>query len=212
MSPQPSNRNALLEGTLRCLAQMPADQISARVVADESGANLASIGYHFGSKDALVTAAVVEGLDRWLARIGERLAEVLPISAPEARFELAADVVEATREEHEGVARAFVVALGRGHHDPVVAQYLTEGFKHTRPRVADLLGLGSDDTGIDAGAVMHALFTGLLVQALLSQELVLDGARIIAALRRIAAALDGAHDVSSEARSQTSGAVSSSSR
>jgi hypothetical protein len=60
--------------------------------------------------------------------------------------------------------------------------------------------------------VMHALFTGLLVQALLSQELVLDGARIIAALRRIAAALDGAHDVSSEARSQTSGAVSSSSR
>jgi hypothetical protein len=61
----------------------------------------------------------------------------------------------------------------------------------TRPRVAELLELGSDRPGTDAGAVMHSLFTGLLVQSLLSDELALDGARTEAALQRIALALSG---------------------
>ena len=190
MSPQPSNRGALLEGALRCLGQMPVDKISARVVAEESGANLASIGYHFGSKDALLAAAVVEGLDRWLDHIGARLATMPDVADAQVRFQQAVDAAEDTREEHEAVARAFVVALSRGHHDPVVAGRLAEGFMHTRPRVAELLGLGPDDTGTDAGAVLHALFTGLLVQSLLSRELVIDGARITAALQRIAAVMD----------------------
>jgi hypothetical protein len=77
------------------------------------------------------------------------------------------------------------VALARGHHDQEVADRLTEGFLHTRPRVAGLLGLGDDDTGTDAGGLMHALFTGLLVQSLLSEELTIDADRTMAALRRI---------------------------
>jgi AcrR family transcriptional regulator len=186
MSPQPSNRGALLEGALVCLARMPVDQISARALANESGANLASIGYHFGSKDSLMTAAVVEGLDRWLERINERLASVDGTAQPAERFQQAAQAVDATRADHEAVARAFVVALARGLHDQEVSAHLVEGFLHTRPRVARLLGLGDDDTGTDAGGLVHALFTGLLVQSLLSEDLVIDGDRIMAALHRIA--------------------------
>lgn len=191
MSPQRSNREALLEGALRCLARMPVDQITARMIAQESGANLASIGYHFESKDGLLTAAVIEGLDRWLDQIEAWLAESPPRRRPQARFRQAVDVVEQTRHEHETTATAFVAALVRGLHDPVVAQRLTEGFMRTRPRVAELLHLGSDRTGIDAGAVMHSLFTGLLVQSLLSEDLALDGGRAEAALKRIALALSG---------------------
>lgn len=186
MSPQPSNRGALLEGALACLARMPVDQISARALAHESGANLASIGYHFGSKDGLMTAAVVEGLDRWLERIDERLASVNGTAQPAERFQQAVQAVDATRADHEGVARAFVVALARGHHDQEVSARLVEGFLHTRPRVALLLGLGDDDAGTDAGGLVHALFTGLLVQSLLSEDLVIDGDRIMAALYRVA--------------------------
>jgi AcrR family transcriptional regulator len=185
MSPQPSNRKALLAGALRCLARMPVNQISARILASESGANLASIGYHFGSKDGLLTAAVVEGLDRWLERITERLASVDVTAQPTKRFQQAARAVDATRADHEAVARAFVVALARGHHDPEVAAHLVEGFLHTRPALARLLGLGDDDTGTDAGAVVHALFTGLLAQSLLSDQLAINGDRVTAALQRI---------------------------
>jgi AcrR family transcriptional regulator len=191
VSPQRSNRQALLDGALRCLARMPVDQITARTIAHESGANLASIGYHFESKDGLLTAAVIEGLDRWLDQIEDRLAHGPPQGSSGALFRHAIDVVEQTRREHETTARAFVAALARGQHDSVVAQRLVEGFVRTRPRVAGLLHLGSDAPGIDAGAVMHSLFTGLLVQSLLSEELALDGARTEAALQRIALALGG---------------------
>src|SRR5919106_6153791 len=57
VSPQRSNRSRLVEGTLRCLERLPPERITARAIAKESGANLASITYHFGSKDALVTEA-----------------------------------------------------------------------------------------------------------------------------------------------------------
>jgi hypothetical protein len=43
MSPQRSNRARLIEGTLRCLERLPHERITARVIAAESGANLASI-------------------------------------------------------------------------------------------------------------------------------------------------------------------------
>lgn len=186
MSPQPSNRAALLEGALNCVAGVPLDQISARVLAKESGANLASIGYHFGSKDGLVTAAVVEGLDRWLERISERMVAIDIATEPADRFQQAAAAVDATRAEHEAVARAFVVALARGQHDEVVAERLTEGFLDTRPRVAQLLSLGDDEVGTDAGALLHALFVGMLCQSLLSEELLIDAERTSRALRRVA--------------------------
>ncbi|WP_083933297.1 TetR/AcrR family transcriptional regulator [Kribbella catacumbae] len=189
MCAQPSNRAALLEGALSCLAQLPVDQISARAVARQSGANLASIGYHFGSKDELMSAAVVEGLDRWLESIGDGLSAVDGEAPSAERFRQAAQAVEATRAENEDLARAFVVALGRGLHDPVVADRLAEGFAATRPRVAQLLGLGSDAAGIDAGGLVHAMFTGLLVQSLLSEELVFDPTRILAALGRVSEAI-----------------------
>jgi AcrR family transcriptional regulator len=168
---------------------MPLEQISARALATEANANLASIGYHYGSKEGLVTAAVVESLDRWLASIGQQLTVVDDAAEATERFHQAAAAVEATRAEHESVARAFVVALARGHHDKVVAGHLVEGFMHTRPNIAALLGLGDDDIGTDAGGLVHALFTGLLVQSLLSHELNLDADRIVAGLQRIAEAI-----------------------
>jgi hypothetical protein len=51
--------------------------------------------------------------------------------------------------------------------------------------VARLLGLGDDDTGTAAWGPVHAIFTGLLVQSLLSEGLVIDGDQVMAALLRI---------------------------
>jgi AcrR family transcriptional regulator len=189
MAAQMSNRGALLEGALRCIATMPLEQISARTLASESGANLASISYHFGSKDGLLTAAVVEGLDRWLAAIAARLGDVDATGAVSDRFLRAAAAVDETRFENAGVARAFVVALARAHHDEIVANVLIEGFSQTRPRVAALLGLGADELGADAGGLVHAMFTGLLVQSLISEKLDIEAERVVNGLRRVGDAL-----------------------
>jgi len=198
MSAQRSSRSALLEATVSCLGRMPLEQLSARTLAQESGANLASIGYHYGSKDGLVTAAVVESLDRWLDSIGARLALVDPDTKPATRFHQAAAAVDRTRTEQDAVARSFVAALARGLHDDVVAGHLIEGFQHTRPRVAELLGLGADSEASDAGALVHAMFIGLLVQSLLSDELAMDADRLLAGLRRISDVL-GPSDIGDSA-------------
>lgn len=184
MSPQRSNRAQLIEGTLRCLERLAPERITARAIADESGANLASITYHFGSKDNLVTEAVIEGLDRWLADIAHRLAEVASAS-PTDRILRAAKIIEESRQHRAGLARNFIGALAKAQHDDRVRQLLTEGFRKSRAEVAAVVGLGSDRVGTDAGALVLALFNGLLFQTLLDHDLALEGPRIRRALGRL---------------------------
>jgi len=184
VSPQHSNRSALLEGTLRCLERLPPERVTARAIAEESDANLASIAYHFGSKEDLVTESVIAGLDRWLAEIGEGLGEVDALE-PAERFRRAGAVVDATRRRHTGLARNFLGALSRAQHDERVRQLLVDGFRRTRPRVAALLGLGGDQAGEDAAGLVHSLFVGLLFQTLLDPSLAIEGKRMERAQSRL---------------------------
>jgi AcrR family transcriptional regulator len=188
VSPQPSNRSHLIEGTLRCLERLPPEQVTARAIAAESGANLASISYHFGSKDNLVTTAVIEGLDRWLEDIARGMEDLGQLPPP-LRFRRAAEVVESTRLRHTGLARNFLGALAKAQHDARVRELLVEGFRRSRVNVADVLGLGSDQAGIDAGGLVLALFNGVLFQALLDDDLAIEGERMVRAQARLGTVL-----------------------
>ncbi len=184
MSPQRSSRQKLLDGALRCLERLPIDRITARAIADESGANLASIAYHFESKDALITAAVIEGLDRWLAEIERALAAVESGTGGE-RFRKANTVIEQTRLRHGGLVCSFVAAIAMAQHNPVVRDQLAEGFRRTRPAVARLLGLGDDRAGNDAAGLALAMFYGQLLQVQSDPGLAVTGARFDRALSRL---------------------------
>ena len=184
MSPQRSNRQQLLDGAIRCLERLPAERLTARVLADESGANLASIAYHFGSKDGLVTAAVVEGLDRWLDELEQALSGI-GTGTPAQRLLRANAVVEQTRRQHAGLVRNFFGALAKASYDPVVREQLAEGFRRTRPAVADLLGLGHDRAGHDAAGLALAVFYGQLLQVQLDADLAIRGTRFGRALHRL---------------------------
>jgi AcrR family transcriptional regulator len=186
--PQRSNRSLLIEGTLRCLERLPPERITARAIAQESGANLASITYHFGSKDNLVTEAVIEGLDRWLADIAERLAQ-LDARSPATRFRHATEVVEASRRRHTGLARNYVGALAKAQHDSRIREALAVGFHRARPNLAAVLGLGEDRPGVDAAGLLLALFHGLLYQVLLDPALGIEGDRMRRAQARLRAIL-----------------------
>jgi AcrR family transcriptional regulator len=183
VSPQRSNRDQLVDATLRCLERLPAERITARAIADESGANLASIGYHFGSKDELVTAAVVEGLDRWLGEIERTLGDLRSTTSVE-RFRRATVVIEESRRRHASLAQTFFAAVAKAPHNARVREQLVEGFRRTRPAVAELLGLGQDQTGLDAAGLALAQFYGLLLQALLDPSLAIEGDRLQQAQQR----------------------------
>jgi AcrR family transcriptional regulator len=188
VSPQRSNRSNLIEGTLRCLERLPPERLTARAITEESGANLASIVYHFGSKDELVTQAVIEGLDRWLEEIAARLGDLHEQPSDE-RLREAAALVTTTRKRHAGLAKNFLGALARAQHDPRIRELLAEGFRHTRPNLAALLGLGSDQAGEDAAGLVHSMFTGLLFQVLLDPDLAIENERLEVAQARLRAIL-----------------------
>jgi AcrR family transcriptional regulator len=204
MSPQRSNRATLLDGTLRCLERLPSERVTARAIAGESGANLASIAYHFGSKDNLVTEAVIAGLDRWLDEVAAGLGDVAA-QDPRARYRRAAEVIEATGRRHMGLARNFVGALAKAQHDPRVRRLLADGFARTRPSVAALLGLGDDRAGLDAAGLVLAQFYGLLLQVLLDPALAIEGDRMSQAQVRLRDVLPDADPPQPDAGGSPSG-------
>lgn len=64
-----SNREALLEGAIRCLEAHGYVQTTARDLVRESKTNLGAIGYHFGSKEALLYEALTVCFRRWPERL-----------------------------------------------------------------------------------------------------------------------------------------------
>jgi AcrR family transcriptional regulator len=185
VSPQRSNRDALIDGALQCLAENPAANVTARDIANRSNANLASIGYHFGSKNGLLAEAMVEGFRRWFMEVALELAD-LPLGDPGARLRRAVEVVSLGAERHVGLARAFLAALASAPHDVRVRGPLVESYRESRAAIAGLIGLGEDEVGQDAAALLIAVFDGLLIQAMLEPSWELSAARVAAAQDRLA--------------------------
>src|SRR5258708_2312687 len=69
--PQISHREQLLEGAIECLRTKGYARTTARDIAAAANANLASIGYHFGSKEALLNEAITRTCDEWTTRLGQ---------------------------------------------------------------------------------------------------------------------------------------------
>src|ERR1700689_3915019 len=84
-----SNRDALLLAAKKCLLEKGYNRTTARDIASAAGVSLAAIGYHFGSKEALLTQALVEATGEWVDELGRVLASELdPDATPMERFEL----------------------------------------------------------------------------------------------------------------------------
>src|SRR4051794_21864738 len=62
---RPSHRDALLDAARRLLREKGYARTTARDLVAASGTNLASIGYHFGSKEALLNEAIQASFAEW---------------------------------------------------------------------------------------------------------------------------------------------------
>jgi AcrR family transcriptional regulator len=67
--PRENHRERLLRGALKCMREKGYAHTTARDIAAASNSNLGSIGYHFGSKEALLNEAIREGFAEWTACI-----------------------------------------------------------------------------------------------------------------------------------------------
>ncbi|MFF5262501.1 TetR/AcrR family transcriptional regulator [Actinomadura viridis] len=58
-------RERLMAAAKRCLEEKGYARTTSRDLASAAGANVASINYHYGSKEELLTAALLETVDGW---------------------------------------------------------------------------------------------------------------------------------------------------
>lgn len=101
-------RDQLLGAAVRCIADKGLAGTTSRAIAKEAGVNLAAITYHFGSKDQLVTEAMLEALRSWLE---PTLAVLGSGRDPSERTLLAIQTLVQSFKEHVHAAPVFLQAL-----------------------------------------------------------------------------------------------------
>jgi AcrR family transcriptional regulator len=169
VSPRHSNRDALIDGALRCLERQGYADIRTRDIAAAAGANLASIGYHFGSKDELLGQALREGFQRWLGEIATAVLDVPEHRQPVGLTQLIG-VLRHSLQSRRNLALAFLDAVARAPRDERLRAALVKSYQETRNGLTVLAGLGTDDAGQALASLLIATFDGLLIQWLIDPQ------------------------------------------
>ncbi|GHB49398.1 TetR family transcriptional regulator [Streptomyces xanthochromogenes] len=172
------HREDLLAGAKRCLLDKGYARTTARDIVAESGTNLASIGYHYGSKEALLNLAFLKLTEEWGDVIAESRAdgegattEDLP---PLERFERGWAKVIGSYEESRPVWKLQMEIVSRLDSDPELQKALAG------PQLEGRKGLAEGFLGIDehadperarlAGTFFQALLAGVMVQWMVDPE------------------------------------------
>ncbi len=184
------HKEKLLAGAKRCLYERGYGRTTARDIVEASGTNLASIGYHFGTKEALLDAAMMEALGDW-GRELERIlgAEAAEDAGPLERFEGVWAKVIGSFEAHRPALVASFEAFVRAQHSPELRRRIAAGQEEARSWLATLFGkVEGEPHGARARAVgsFHlALLNGLMIQWLVDPERTPSGGDMVEALREI---------------------------
>jgi AcrR family transcriptional regulator len=159
------NREDLLTGARRCLIERGWAHTTVRDIASAAGVSHAAIGYHFGSKDALLSQALVEAVDE----LGGELARHAVSAAPAERW----DALIGSFTSHRALWVAQLEAAVHAARSPEVRRHLADGQREAR----ESLG----------GPVPLAVVTGLMLQWLVDPDHSPGGEQVIAELRSLAA-------------------------
>jgi AcrR family transcriptional regulator len=159
------HREDLLAGARRCLYEKGYAHTTARDIVAVSGTNLGSIGYHYGSTQALLNAAMLSAIEEWGDTIGAALA---------------ADESDAAIE-----------AMVQSEHSPELRAQIAGGIREGRSGMAALL-TGRPEQSLPAdevatlGSVQMALMSGVLTQWLVDPSTAPSAEQIAAGVRALA--------------------------
>ncbi|MET9450125.1 TetR/AcrR family transcriptional regulator [Streptomyces cinerochromogenes] len=185
------HREDLLEGAKRCLLEKGFLRTTARDVVKESGTNLASIGYHYGSKDALLVQAYISLIEG----VGERFdpghgAEVTQPPGSLERFrEVWAGVIRTVPESRPIWLLSFELMF-QDERLQEVRKLLAEAQREGRAGLAAMFA-GVPEADLDPEAVetegrfYQTLLNGLMVQWLFDPGSATTAEQLTEGLRRV---------------------------
>jgi AcrR family transcriptional regulator len=197
------NREDLLAAAKRCLYEKGYARTTARDIAAASGVSLAAIGYHFGSKDALMNAARIEAIGEWWEELGRTLAaDADPDADPMERFEAIWTRVVESFDTHRPLWTASFELVAQLDQAPEVRTAVADAQQRARLGLAALFhGL---DPALDekrawaVGSFYLALLPGVMAQWLIDPEHAPTGRDLAEALRTIVADVSSGRQVAQE--------------
>jgi AcrR family transcriptional regulator len=193
------HREDLLEGAKRCLYEKGYARTTARDIVAASGTNLASIGYHYGSTEALLNAAMIQAIEEWGEEIERALAatsdrQIAPLERFEATWSRAIESFAA----HRQLWLATIEASAQAERAPEVRAFLAEALQQGREGLAALFQ--NIDATVDAkkawtvGSFYQALMSGVMVQWLIDPERAPSGRDLAEALQMIVGSVQSDED------------------
>lgn len=198
------NREALIEGAKTCLRDNGYTRTTARDIATAAGVSLAAIGYHFGSKDALLNEAMRLALNEW----GEQVATAMT-AGPGVERERARAAEGDARDRFVATWRLAVgtlsnpsaralwstqfEVLSQGAHMPDLLKELSSMQAEAREGVATLFGGVDPDTDPatvqQVGSFLQALLLGVVALWMFDPAQAPKGEDLAKAIELIAARL-----------------------
>jgi AcrR family transcriptional regulator len=180
------HREDLLAGARRCLEERGYARTTARDLVAASGTNLASIGYHFGSKEALLNEALAAVFEEWAARVRDLAVAAVPGADPATLLAASWNAMLTSFAEYRGLAVAFVEALAQVERQPELRAQLARSYADGRRQVAamvtELIAGLPPERARALASFQIALCDGLMVQWLLDPDATPDGHDLTAAL------------------------------
>ncbi|MFC9243329.1 TetR/AcrR family transcriptional regulator [Streptomyces sp. NPDC057136] len=173
------HREDLLEGAKRCLLEKGYARTTARDIVAASGTNLASIGYHYGSKEALLNLAFLKVTEEWGDVITDApdRTEAEPGDAPQDAFEQFREVWErviGSYGETRSVWQLQMEVISRIDTDPKLQKALAGPQGDARNGLAqNMLGIDPEtdpEKARVAGLFCQALLAGVMVQWMIDGE------------------------------------------
>jgi AcrR family transcriptional regulator len=186
------NRDALLLAAKKCLLEKGYSRTTARDIASAAGVSLAAIGYHFASKDALLTEALLLAFGEWDQELQRTLQNSVTSSITSAeRFEATWAKLIATFETHRSLWIANFEIFTQMVSQSVTREFLAGNLPAARTGLAAMFlnqdeSSISDQTSRTIGTFHHVLLSGLIVQWLIDPASALSAKDLTEALRRTA--------------------------
>jgi AcrR family transcriptional regulator len=182
-------RERLLAGAVVCLEEKGYARTTARDLVAASGTNLASIGYHFGGKDALLHEAIADCFEEWTERAERTIFDGGGVSTPRELLERAmtalVDVFEEMRPQLVVCMEGYPAAL----RESVLREKLAAAYAKSRQAGVGMLHRAATEFGVELPvapevlvSVLIAISDGLMIQWFLDPASTPDARQVVEAL------------------------------
>ena len=188
-----SHHDKLLKAARQLILDKGFAATTARDLVAASDTNLGSIGYHFGSREALLNQAIEELFDEWTELLGSAAfsaQDAPPLERLRASWKAMLD----TLGEHEALIRAFIEALAHAERSPAFRKIMRDHYRRIQRTVAGLVETALGPEAVAKGAdpmviavYLIAVFDGLALQYRMAPDATPGGEELVSALTAAAA-------------------------